>query len=339
MRKVIHLIPYDGIGGVERAAASMRNVSTEHFDFHVETIFPPSAATSRWLKWNPWQFLRSVAHLWRTKPSVLIVSLWRAYAVGIAVKLIRPKTRLVVFLHLPHDVHGPDRFLTRLAASLACQVWADSHETLGRRLPKIKPENSQVISFVTARIGSLPTIPVRPSFVFWGRIHPQKGLGRALQIFAAIKATYADARFWIIGPDGGDLGRVKGIVNDLNLGAAVQFLGSQDFSGIESVARNASFYLQTSEMEGMAMSVVESMQLGLVPVVTPVGEIKSYAHHGKNAVIVEDDVSTVADVLSLLNDNERYQVMRAQTLGTWQNAPLYRDSLLSACRNIMKYAD
>ena len=45
--------------------------------------------------------------------------------------------------------------------------------------------------------------------------------------------------------------------------------------GIKKLA-NASFYLQTSKFEGFAMSVVESMMMGLVPVVTPVGEIGRY---------------------------------------------------------------
>lgn len=338
MNKVcfIHLIPYDGIGGVERAAASMHSVSTEGSEFDVETIFPPSAAKSRRVVWNPWHFLRTAVNLWRTRPNVLIVSLWRAYAVGILVKLLRPKIRLVVFLHLPHDVHAPDRFLTRLAARLACRIWADSQETLTRRLPGLVADKGQVISFVTERIAALPAVSVRPTFVFWGRLHAQKGLSRALRIFAAILVRRPAARFWIIGPDGGDLGRVRGEVAALGLGDAVQFLGPKDFAEISEVASNASFYLQTSELEGMAMSVVEAMQLGLVPVVTPVGEIAHYARHGQNAVVVTEDASAVADVLALLDSDVIYQAMRERAIAAWTNQPLYKDSVLAACIEVLR---
>lgn len=336
MSLVVHLIPYDGIGGVERAAASMHTVSTEDVEFHVEIIFPSTAAESRWVVWNPWHFLRTAVNLWRTKPNVLIVSLWRAYAVGIVVKLLRPELRLVVFLHLPHDVHAPDHFLTRFAARLSCRVWADSLETLTRRLPGLAAEKGQVISFVTERIAALPVLAVRPSFVFWGRIHAQKGLSRALRIFAAILAQRPAARFWIIGPDGGDLGRVRCELASLRLGDSVQFLGPKDFSGIKQAARNASFYLQTSELEGMAMSVVEAMQLGLVPVVTPVGEIAHYACHGENAVVVKGDASAVADVLALLDNDLLYQRMRERAVATWADQPLYKDSVLAACQEVMR---
>ncbi len=335
MALVIHLIPYHGIGGVERAAASMRTVSPVGIDFHVEHIFPPSAANNRWVVWNPWHFLRTAVKLWRSQPNVLIVSLWRAYAVGIVVKLLRPKLRLVVFLHYPLDVHAPDRFLTRLAARLACRVWADSKETLTRRLPGLEADKGQVISFVTERIAALPEASMSPTFVFWGRLHAQKGLSRALCIFAAIKTRRPAARFWIIGPDGGDLSRLRGQVAVLGLGEAVEFLGPKDFAEIEQLARNASFYLQTSDLEGMAMSVVEAMQLGLVPVVTPVGEIANYCHDGINAVVVMSDQQAQADVLNLLCASESFHSMRASAIATWANKPLYRDSVLSACQNVL----
>ena len=47
----------------------------------------------------------------------------------------------------------------------------------------------------------------------------------------------------------------------------------------------------------MAFSVVEAMQLGLVPVVTAVGEIRAYCHNGQNAVRIETDEQAVEDVL------------------------------------------
>ena len=335
MRKVIHLIPYYGIGGVERAAASMRAVFAGGLDFDVETIFSPSAAKSRWVLWSPWYFLCTAVRLWRIQPNVLIVSLWRAYAVGIVLKLLRPRLRLVLFLHFPNDIHLPDRFLTRNTVRLACQVWADSHETLARRLPALPRDKGRVISFVTARVAALPACPVHPSFVFWGRIHVQKGLDRALRIFSGVHARQPAARFSVIGPDGGDLVRIRGLVDAMNLGSVVQFLGGMDFGAIRHVAGQASFYLQTSELEGMAMSVVEAMQLGLLPVVTPVGEIAHYARHGENALVVRDDAAAVLDVLALLEDDTRYQVMRERAVATWADQPLYKDSVLDACREVL----
>jgi glycosyltransferase involved in cell wall biosynthesis len=68
-------------------------------------------------------------------------------------------------------------------------------------------------------------------------------------------------------------------------------------------ACEGSFYLQTSLQEGMAMSVVEAMQLGLVPVVTPVGQIATYCRDGENSILVGDDDDVVVRRLKTLATN------------------------------------
>jgi glycosyltransferase involved in cell wall biosynthesis len=336
MSLVVHLIPFNGIGGVERAADSLRALSNADIEFRVETIFPPIAEKKSSVLWNPIFFLVAIVRLLPSKPDLLIVSLWRAYALGIVLKLLRPKIRLVIFLHSPSDAHKLDRFLTRLAARLASNVWADSQASLALRLPGLVSDKAKVISFVTERINPLPARSVSPTFVFWGRLHVHKGLSRALNIFAAILDKQPTACFWIIGPDGGDLDRLRAELVSKNLSQTVEILGPKSFFEIKEIACSASFYLQTSELEGMAMSVVEAMQLGLVPVVTPVGEIKNYALHKENAVIVTNDIGAVADVLDLTSDPERFMRYRESAINTWATKPLYRDDVLEACRQLIK---
>ncbi len=335
MNKVIHLIPYDGIGGVETAARSMSNLSGSDFHFKVETIFPLVASGQRLSTFNPFLFFVALIKLWHEKPDVLILSLWRSCVVGLALKLLRPSTRLVLFLHLPNDVHKLDCIFTRLAACSAIRVWADSHETLARRLPALPADKGRVISFVTARIAELPAQSVRPVFIFWGRINTQKRLDRALHIFAEIHASLPVAQFWIVGPDGGDLANMRALVSKLNLESSVKFLGVMNFEDICHLAAGASFYLQTSQSEGMAMSVVEAMQLGLVPLVTPVGEIAHYARNGENAVVILKDCQAVTTVLNLLNDDARYREIRKSAIEVWVNKPLYKDDVILACIDVL----
>jgi glycosyltransferase involved in cell wall biosynthesis len=336
MRKVIHLIPYDGIGGVETAARSMIGFEDDQIDFQVDYIYRPAASDNQRLAtFNPLQLLRATYRIFSRNPDLLIVSLWRSCMVGIFVKLLRPRLKLVLFLHFPNHVHWLDRFLTRLAARFASQIWADSKETLARRLPDYPAEKGRVISFVTHHVPALEDKPVNPVFIFWGRIHPQKGLDRALGIFAAVRAACPTARFMVVGPDGGDLVRIQKLANDMGLSDAVSFLGGMDFNGIVRQARSASFYLQTSLLEGMAMSVVEAMQLGLVPVVTPVGEIGNYCRHGENALIVQSEVTVVNEILAVLSDNARYMELRKNAVATWDKKPLYAESVLQACTAIL----
>jgi len=255
--------------------------------------------------------------------------------VGIVIKMLRPRIRLVLFLHFPSDVHVFDYLLTRTTACLSSAVWADSCETSSRRMLAISTNKMRVISFVTQRLDAFPAKPLRPSFVFWGRIHPQKGLSRALHFFDAIRSIRSDSQFFVIGPDGGDLHRIRQLANNMALCDSVHFLGAMDFPHIRQVAERASFYLQTSELEGMAMSVVEAMQLGLVPVVTPVGEITRYARGGENAVVVTDDASAVSDVAALLVNESCYYTLRTNAINFWLHKPLYKDDVLSACWDLL----
>lgn len=336
MTSVIHLIPYHAIGGVERAAQTMIGIQDEVLSFSVASIFPSSVTPAPCTLWNPLIYLSALQKLWCAQPNVLVVSLWRAYAVGLALKLLRPRTKLVLFLHFPNHVHVLDSALTRLAARFANRVWADSQQTLRQRLPSLIWEKGRVISFVTERIDPASSQSfVRPAFIFWGRIHEQKSLQRAIRLFARICAQRPDARFVVIGPDGGDLSAIQRLVVEMNLSENVHFRGGMEFPAICREAAAAAFFLQTSKLEGMAMSVVEAMQLGLVPVVTPVGEIANYARDGNNSLLVVDDAQTVDNLLALLGDELRYQALRASAIATWQSMPLYKDDVIQACREIL----
>lgn len=334
--KVIHVIPYDGIGGVETAARSMANLETENVKFTVDYIYRTTKNRyQRLITFSPLPILTSVYKILTKKPDILVISLWRACIVGILVKWFRPQTKLILMLHLPNDVHWPDKILTKITAQYACQICADSRATLLNRLPSLSMGKGQVISFVTHHLDVLNMAPVRPNFIFWGRLHIQKRLERTLYLFAKIHASRPEAQFTIIGPDGGVLEQIRKLISTLEISDAVHFLGPMDMSGIKQQAKSASFYLQTSELEGMAMSVVEAMQLGLVPVVTPVGEIGSYCRNGENALFVYSNNKSIDSIFALLDDNEKYQMLRNNAIKTWQQQPLYAESLLQICKKLL----
>ena len=84
------------------------------------------------------------------------------------------------------------------------------------------------------------------------------------------------------------------------------------------------------------MSVVEAMQLGLVPVVTPVGEIARYCHEGHNALLVTDPESTARRIMHVISTPGLYSSLRDKAIATWFDAPLYRDDFLARCSDLLK---
>ena len=336
MRVVIHVVPYDGVGGVESAAHTMLSVAKGCIDFKVEFIFKNVSVGKRnWVTFNPALFFLAAWRASRSDVDMVIVSLWRSAVVGVLAKVIRPKLKLVAFLHLSKDVHIFDFIFTRLAIWLADEVWADSQATLNERVHGIPSDKCRVISFVTRRFEVPSPRVVTPTFIFWGRVSQQKRLDRAIRFFGQIYSRFPLARFWVVGPDGGELAATKQLCSSLGLNDVVTFFGAATHDEIIAYSKLASFYLQTSDYEGMAMSVVESMQLGLVPVVTPVGEVVNYCVDGVSAVFIQPDKNAVEDVIGLLHDDVRYQNTRTAAITAWTSKPLYRDDVLSACQNLL----
>ena len=352
-RQVLHLIPYDTVGGVETAARSVQaewGGSAGAVHFHraylvthspVET-FPGDWHGPRISVNHPvahWKLLRFAL---KSRPDLLIASLWRTCPTLIAFKAMRPRTKTVLFLHSAIDVHVFDWVLNRVAMFLADEIWADSASTLNSRVPQAARKKAKVLSFLTQRpqpqsdsLTADNAKGVAPSFVFWGRLQAEKNLLRALEIFAAVHSLLPEATFDIIGPDRGALAELQARVADLGLGDAVRFPGALPQEKLMERALGYRFYLQTSQFEGMAMSVVEAMAMGLVPVVTPVGEIPSYCKDGQNGIHVLTPEETANRVAAVVADRASWQELSARAAGQWASARLFQDDYLAACHSLL----
>jgi glycosyltransferase involved in cell wall biosynthesis len=334
---VVHLIPKDVIGGVEVAANSLP--SGPHPYLFIKKYFLARNCNSLALGFgeyegrhsspsDPRNFIQSIRWLRTQHPHLLIASLWRCHLVMILYKLINHRCKSVSFIHSSSPVHVLDCLITLASMAVASEIWVDSIATMNSRVPHKWHSKVRAVSFLLEkRIAVASELP-RPSFVFWGRLAYPKNLDRAIRTFKAVQQSFPSAKFQIIGPDGGRLDCLQRLVQDLSLSGNVQFLGARGHDEIELFAKRSSFYLQTSLFEGMAMSVIEAMQLGLVPVVTHVGEIASYCKDGHNSLIATDPESTALRILDILGAPIRYRALQEQAIATWSKTPLYRDEFI-----------
>lgn len=335
--RIVHVIPHDGIGGVETAARIMATdaaARTADCDFQLLLIagrslvsVPARILQSPFLHpLNPLAQIRAIRLCLQQRPDVLVCSLWRSVGVALAVRLLRPRTRLAFFLNLDRPAHAVDAVASWIAIRAADEIWADSRATLEARL-RGRSKRSRVISFVTDRLapGNATAPSPRPRFVSWSRLNRQKGIDRALRFVAELRRRGLSPSFDIWGPDDGELVRLRALACRLEIDGLVRFLGPADRDALPSIASEAGFFLQLSRFEGMAMGVVEAMQLGLVPVVTAVGEMPLYVRDGVNGLIVDgEDVGDAADrMVRLLERPADFAEMRARVLAHWRDAPLY----------------
>lgn len=339
---IVHLIPADGIGGVEVAARSMLAHRSDDGNFRLMLIaggsMVPSARVipSRFAGLNnPVAHLAALCTLLRLKPDVLICSLWRSVPAAVLTKILRPRIRLVLFLHLDRPMHLLDRVLTRLGLVLADEIWADSDQTLAaRRLPAAT--STRVVSFVTDRLAPAAPAPVvAPRFVCWARIVPQKGFDRAIELIRLLVAGGIDAGYDIYGPDGGARAALERQVEAAGLARHITFHGPIERARLPLVAAQSSFFLQLSRFEGLGMGVVEAMQLGLVPVTTPAGQIARYVDASTGIRVDPADLpAAAARIAALLDDPDGYSRLRDAAIDYWRAAPLYADHILAYARSL-----
>jgi glycosyltransferase involved in cell wall biosynthesis len=338
--RIVHLVPCDGLGGVETAARSA--AMDEKLSCDLTLFFLAGASLERRARIvdhperrlnSPSTFAAAVRDVLALRPDVLICSLWRSMLVGLAVKRRRPRTRLVVFLHTSEKTHFLDRLAQGLAIRAADEVWVDSQATLDS-ISGQNTSRTRLISFVLRRRARLPWAPPAPRFVTWGRLHPHKGHDRSLELIGELVKLGVDARLTIWGPNCGSETALRRQCRSLGLADRVTFAGEVAHDRLAEIAAGNSFYLGLSRLEGFGMSVVEAMQLGLVPVATAVGEIASYVGDGENGILVDpaDLPTTARRIAELLQSPEEIQRLAAAASRTWDDSPLYAEDFCRAAR-------
>ncbi len=340
MVTVLHILPKNGIGGAELAAcraARCREEVTAFFLFKSRSALSLEGERIAYGPDNLWfgpGALRAVLRVVdEIDPGIVVFSMWRTFGAFLAIRLLRPQRRLVLCLHTERTSHLVDRWVSLAMARLSHAVFADSRASL-RRLERPERFRTRVVSFMMHRPEPLRDPDPAPRFIYWGRLQQVKDIPRAIDLFAAIARERPEADFRLIGPDMGIRFALEDQVARLGLGSKVSFANPRSFEEIVSMAREARFFLQLSHQEGMAMSVVEAMQLGLVVVVTPVGEIANYCSDMGNGVIYQDFESTLAKLDTLLREPETYRGLSQKAARTWADLPLYVDDFVDAAAEL-----
>ena len=328
--KVIHLIPSDGLGGVEQAARSLD--PTDKLNIEVAFISGKSLSDESYIKTidedsklNSFRFFKSgFKYLLDQKPDLLICSLWRTSIIGITYYLyrrsfVRKKLKLVVFIHANKFAHVADKIITKKIIRLSDEVWCDSDASkAGIFQSNSKDSKLKTISFFIRTLDknlNLNNQERSNDFVFWGRIAKQKRLDKAINLFKKVSEDLPESLFYIYGPDRGELNGLKRLVQKLGLSEKVLFMGEKEPNHYPKEALNSKFFINTSSHEGMAIAVTEAMQLGIVPIVTPVGEIANYCIDGVNSIYYND--SAHSNIMHSINSELIYDELSSNATDYW----------------------
>ena len=166
-----------------------------------------------------------------------------------------------------------------------------------------------------------------------GSLNTVKRVPLAIKVIAWLRDNEVDASLHIYGRFGNDQTVIARTIRELGLGRHVTLYGEIPPREKNKIYRHHNCYIQLSAHEGMAMSVVEAMQQGMLCVVTPVGEIPNYAHEGVSAIMmhVENGViceHSLQNLLDTLNDGERCMAISSAAHRRFKGAAVFADSLV-----------
>ena len=334
MKKIVHIINAMEIGGVEVGVLSLLKSRLSN-GYNVVTVKGCDEAIYNSLSESEKSrlhvcngYFNALRKLIKLKPRIVISSLWRAHFVSVLYMILNPKVRRVHFLHNTGFGHIIDKVLFYISVKMTNLILCDSVQSQNF----LKTFNSKVESVVIPMNVSFSNT-IKPicfypiNFVFVGRFSKQKAIPKSLEFIKKLNDAGVKVTFDLYGRDDGELQGLKNYVKKNDLCDLITFHHSLLPTQIECEMRRYNYYLQTSVKEGMAISVFQSVKNGLLPVVTPVGEIEKYTRNGFNAFYLDfNNIELSVSKFKEIIENRKIEEFNVGTIVNEINYPLFDQS-------------
>ena len=135
-----------------------------------------------------------------------------------------------------------------------------------------------------------------------GRLALEKNWETLLRAFAKVYPTHPDTRLVLIG-DGPAREDLKALAAELGIGERVTFMGSIPFEEVPSYLKAADVFSFASVTETQGLVTIEAMAAGLPIVAVDGSGTRDIVEHGKQGLLVENDLDALAKGLhQLLSD-------------------------------------
>ena len=145
-----------------------------------------------------------------------------------------------------------------------------------------------------------PRVRGQRLILFLGRLHPKKGVDLLLRAWTDVAPRHRDAHLVIAGPDAeGTRSMLEGVVAEHRLEDQVTFTGMLDDQMKWSALAAAEAFTLPSHSEGLSMSVLEAMGMGLPVIVTRQCNLPEVKQHGAGWTI-EPECRQLTQALSEL---------------------------------------
>ena len=262
-RRILYIIPNKGIGGVERLHEYL-NDTCEFANVEFLELSESKQSLLQYLL----SLFRTFKSLIKRKPTHVIGSLWRVHF-GMLILKCFMRFEYVPFYHSLKSRSTIDSIISRLAYTSSNMIMYDSEATSGRFDNVGKHVRVISLFLPKSKMKHINRNPNKLSFVYVGRVAKIKNLEESLEFLKFYKELSGlNVRFDIYGPLEYDL-----ILKDYPFARLCGAIAQDD---VLSVILGYNVFLQTSKVEGFAMTAKESLRAGQFCVLTAVGDLANY---------------------------------------------------------------
>ena len=174
--------------------------------------------------------------------------------------------------------------------------WMPNPVDMNEFVPCSRAERGQV----RAELG-LPEMSHTAIYV--GRLAPEKELATLLRAFHQVVREAPRARLVLVG-DGPERTRLQEMATALDLGDKVRFTGMLDTKQVLRWLRASDVFVLVSSLEGLPLSLIEAMAVGLPSVVSDIPATRQLVSHEKTGLVTPlgEEAAVAAALLRLFND-------------------------------------
>lgn len=138
------------------------------------------------------------------------------------------------------------------------------------------------------------------NFTFMGELSERKGIKDLIHAFA--KSENENARLLVAG--NGNFNSLAALCNELNITDKVEFLGWINKDQKLDLLARTDVVVLPSYAEGLPMSILEAMSVGLPVITTPVGAVEDAITHNEHGLLVQPgNIEQITAALSELAQN------------------------------------
>lgn len=266
-KKVFHFLPSLDMGGVEIAVEKSIAHLRQQIDISVFYVRRHGSLEVGQVSWR-----YAIKHIFKSRPDVVVTSLWWAHPFGLLFKLVG--VRWICFIHNAGLTHLIDKIICTAAIWGADEIATDSTKTEKFVLSLNKKLTLHVIPYIfPPALDGLNISRVKKSFIFVGRNVGQKRLDLVVDFFRYFLKKYSDitCRFVIAGQTSMIVTKLE---NSFDPRVSVEYNISND----EVMLRlySSEYFVMLSDYEGFSMSTYEAVQAGCFVIYRDVGEIGKY---------------------------------------------------------------